>query len=186
MNQLEKAEKYIKYSPMVEAIQWTNEPGNFQKLIDWTENNIRSASPLIWKEWKVDSFTLELQTPDGAALVYLGQWIIKHGEGVFYPVSKQCFERLYNLAGSEAKGDDGWISVEDRLPEIGQQVLIYEPPYDSVHYPEHFLMAVTHYAGRKPKGERNWYQWPDGQDEQPSGYTPSHWQPLPSPPKTKQ
>ncbi len=68
-----------------------------------------------------------------------------------------------------------WISVKDRLPHIGEPVLVFEAA-DSIH--------VSFYNGEKPKGKKGeyHYEWPDGQDEQPSGYFVTHWMQLPSPP----
>jgi len=58
---------------------------------------------------------------------------------------------------------DRWISVEDRLPEEGEWVLIFGPGY---HVPlEGFLISGA---------------WIDDQFER---RTVTHWMPLPEPPK---
>jgi len=80
--------------------------------------------------------------------------------------------------------DERWISVENK-PEVGIKVLIYEPPYDLKNPLDYGNIQVSFYAGEKPKGEIRWDEWPDGQDDQPNSYCPSHWRPLPSKPNSK-
>lgn len=75
---------------------------------------------------------------------------------------------------------DNWISVKEELPEIYKSVLIAEPP---VNEGDDWNIQVSRYNGEKPRGEKYWYVWPDDQDEQPGSYYPSHWMPLPDPPK---
>lgn len=74
-----------------------------------------------------------------------------------------------------------WISVNDRFPEKDVQVLIYERFSN-----EPGLMAVSYWDGTYDEynGFKT-YKFPDGQDEQPGFYYPTHWMPLPEPPKTK-
>lgn len=89
---------FKKKNDIVEAIQWTNQHGNWESLREWTGFTVRIASPLLWEPIvnKIQTNTLEVDTPDGAMLVTLGTWIIKHEEGVFYPCSNDCFTKLYN------------------------------------------------------------------------------------------
>lgn len=58
-----------------------------------------------------------------------------------------------------------WISVTDRMPDDGTIVIVYEPGHD------------TYYA---------WFCAEDGglfRDDQGFSWHPSHWMPLPEPPK---
>lgn len=73
-----------------------------------------------------------------------------------------------------------WISVDERLPEIGVNVLIYEPPSNYAHTEDKGIMAVSYNSGKKDK--QGFIEFPDGQDEQPGTYNPTFWQPLPEPP----
>lgn len=66
---------------------------------------------------------------------------------------------------NEAQGD-GWISVEDRLPETGVPVLIHNPRWD--------YGVVANYAG-EGVWMNTWYQR--------MTFTPTHWRPLPDQPK---
>lgn len=70
--------------------------------------------------------------------------------------------------------DEGWVPVSDRLPEINQKVLILENDD----------MYTSFWDGTYSKDKRKMPQFPDGQDEQPGYYWPSHWRPLPAPPAT--
>ena len=60
----------------------------------------------------------------------------------------------------------GWISVNDRLPESGIPVLIYNPHWN--------YGVVANYAGCGV--------WMDSYKQRMT-YTPTHWHPLPEPPK---
>ena len=72
---------------------------------------------------------------------------------------------------------DKWISI-DTKPEPGKEVLIYQPPSPYSGEGAEGVMAVSYYIGESP-----YDFWPDGQDEQPGSYSPSHWMPLPEPPQ---
>lgn len=90
--------RFRKINQDVEAIQWTNEPGNFSSLLEWVGGGkFRMASPLLWEPlgYSVKGLDAELTTPDGATIVPVGHYVVKHTDDCFYPVSKQCFERLY-------------------------------------------------------------------------------------------
>lgn len=59
-----------------------------------------------------------------------------------------------------------WVRVEDRLPDTGVHVLICNPNWD--------YCVVANYAG----GDVWMDTW-----RQRMTYTPTHWIPLPAPPK---
>ena len=60
-----------------------------------------------------------------------------------------------------------WISVEDRLPEAGQHVLIFEP----------------HCLSNPDRGIGDGFCDGDFLDKKPNGsYWITHWMPLPEPP----
>lgn len=63
-----------------------------------------------------------------------------------------------------------WISVEDRLPDAGQTVLVWAN--GCVHMSVHRLhgnLFSSSYSG--------------AQESSSIGYKPTHWMPLPEPPK---
>ena len=68
------------------------------------------------------------------------------------------------LAGYQAAQQ--WISVKERLPEEGQDVLVFDEGIFSVKS----LSSYTH----------KWHPYENGFDCEPS-----HWQPLPKPPEGK-
>jgi hypothetical protein len=72
------------------------------------------------------------------------------------------------LKGEEEPKDDGWISVKDRLPEKNGSVIVFDPnnPFDSG-------ICVARYSEYNPSFYIN------GSDT----IHPSHWMPLPNPPK---
>jgi hypothetical protein len=80
-------------------------------------------------------------------------------------------------------GSDGWISVEDRLPEFGETVL--------VHYPSAGPGATAHLCGEDERKmlSKVWSGIFDAKNiwDHPEMFHPindvTHWQPLPSPPK---
>ncbi len=66
-----------------------------------------------------------------------------------------------------------WISVEERLPEIHEEVLIFEP---SIATDGTSLMDF-HLAWRRPGGH-----WEESDGEQCRTYHPTHWMPVPEGP----
>jgi hypothetical protein len=63
-----------------------------------------------------------------------------------------------------------WISVDDRLPEVGQPVLVYDEEVRSVLVAELYVGSVTGCLG-----------WTS---DALSVASPSHWMPLPEVPRT--
>lgn len=73
----------------------------------------------------------------------------------------------------EAQPDNGWISVEDRLPDKSQKVLVFYKALGQENNIHNDVMATN---WRTKKG-----------DFIPcDGYKVTHWQPLPKPPKGEQ
>ena len=74
------------------------------------------------------------------------------------------------------RGQERWISVEDRLPETRHAVLVYTPHHKNI------WAASMHEDG-------NWYIWSPGGRVllDPDWHGPiTHWMPLPEPPEVKQ
>lgn len=84
-------------------------------------------------------------------------------------------EEIRELVRGALNGDDGWVSVEDELPEVGMDVLAFRPfAYD--YYDDCYTMVKylgyyrTDISGRIHGFDRNHYV--------------SHWM-IPQPPKSK-
>lgn len=76
-----------------------------------------------------------------------------------------------------------WISVDERLPEENVDVLVYADEYlPKIAYCQREDEFLEHAAamGQIPTPEI--YYWTDSNDDNERVY-PTHWQPLPEPPK---
>lgn len=67
-----------------------------------------------------------------------------------------------------------WISVKDRLPEIGQEVLVFRP-YAHIHYDKNITIDA------RSGSERMVYDGARHDWHKPNYVT--HWMPLPEAPK---
>lgn len=92
-------------------------------------------------------------------------------------VTQQLRTEISQLEKEYEKGQEGWISVGDGLPDCGQYFATYYNPMDSIKK----LYVVTIWRGRD-----GWY-WDNSEKEPAEDKTlkVTHWQPLPSPPKQK-
>ena len=80
-----------------------------------------------------------------------------------------------------------WISVEDRLPEFSQRVLVYWRPIDHEERPFHreiITAARTPYDedGKHSFNSNQW--WANGKYYDTETFI-IHWQPLPEPPESE-
>ena len=104
-----------------------------------------------------------------------------------YPTNPQTervgdeYSRLgtqYKWEGWQAKAAQSeWISVEGRLPGIGEFVLVFR------NWDGKLSQCVDrlelHHDCEKPEGEQDWYDFLYSDI-----YEVTHWQPLPAPPTT--
>lgn len=67
--------------------------------------------------------------------------------------------------------NNGWISVADKLPQLNQQVIVYQPPYG---------VNVFTYVQDDP--ETADVHWEDEYGHWRDADTVSHWMPLPEEP----
>lgn len=89
--------------------------------------------------------------------------------GEYYIVEKAVFEANdQRIASLTEQVEQRWVSVEERLPNQGDRVLILE--HDG-------YVGMSQYA-KKDFGSRKCV-FHDEADEQPGTYNPTHWQPLP-------
>lgn len=75
----------------------------------------------------------------------------------------------YGQQRIHAPRNTAWIPVTERLPDVGAVVLVFDPAYDHVHCAK----FEQHY------GRDFWVE----QIEQYGTFAPTHWMPLPAPPK---
>ncbi len=71
-----------------------------------------------------------------------------------------------------------WINVKDALPEKSGEVLVAFASRDGDVF---YGIANVEYSSRHKKF--NVYDWMDEEDATNMSYTPTHWTPLPKPPK---
>jgi len=117
-----------------------------------------------------------LPVPDQAAIVWRADLMaiiadLTHKQAFF-----ECYRAPPQIAQPAPSLPDGWISVEDRLPEIGQGVIAYRPTAQQTSDP---TICVTFYRGRGFERE-DWQGVVHGFD---CLCHPSHWMPLPAAPK---
>ena len=101
-------------------------------------------------------------------------------EVAFHKRNYQYMATAYEMA-TEPK----WISVEDRLPDNNVPVIVYVPPHvkDSEEYFGYVGMANYVFSARG-----GFWCGTDGNIYGAIGiiYDPTHWMPLPEPPKTEE
>ncbi len=88
---------------------------------------------------------------------------------------------MKNLASKEVQQSDaGWVSVEDGLPEIGSTVLTF-PSFKVLPFGNIEKEAIG-----EEKIDKDFWEWQGDSDtggEVVAYPYPSHWMPLPAPPK---
>ena len=67
----------------------------------------------------------------------------------------------------------GWISVEDKLPQDNTHVFITQHEYDDKERPRYYDVCLFIDGG--------WFD--DNVEDAEKVYEPTHWMPLPEPPK---
>ncbi len=72
-----------------------------------------------------------------------------------------------------------WISVEERLPEEGKSVLIWNKWVGDCDENPH----IAHWSYWYPKKNVRELVWHESFNEGYASYTPTHWMPLPERPK---
>lgn len=95
------------------------------------------------------------------------------GDMQLYYAERNAFISGYNLALEQQ-----WVSVEDGLPELNKPVLVFEEFY--IMNELHHVIDRASFTGKYH--ENGSPQFAEDADE-PGYYYPSHWQPLPQPPK---
>lgn len=102
-------------------------------------------------------------------------------------LDSQHFHRIYWLDESPSgEGDavDGWISVEDRLPELTEPLIGYNDDNIQEVFIENYEVTVLAYEPtlgvfKARRNDRGWYEISSISSK---GVNPTHWKYLPKPP----
>jgi hypothetical protein len=83
--------QYRKKPVVIEAVQFTGDFGNIEKLIQWSNRQ-------VWQN--ISGFgeflgTLSINTLEGVMTASKGDFIIKGVQGEFYPCKPDIFEKTY-------------------------------------------------------------------------------------------
>lgn len=124
------ARTYRKKPVVVEAVQWTGE--NHAEMCEFIDPEVFEIIPRVG---------LVIHTLEGDHRASPGDYIIKGVNGEFYPCKPDIFAKTYESATLTPPNE--WVSVEERLPEVGQEVLVYWR--NTSQKAEHF--ELTHYDG---------------------------------------
>jgi hypothetical protein len=87
--------QYRKKPVVIEAVQFTGDFGNIEKLIQWSNKQ-------VWQNTSgFGEFlgTLSINTLEGVMTASKGDFIIKGVQGEFYPCKPDIFEKTYELVG---------------------------------------------------------------------------------------
>ena len=150
------ARTYRKKPVVVEAVQWTGE--NHAEMCEFIDPEVFEIIPRVG---------LVIHTLEGDHHASPGDYIIKGVNGEFYPCKPDIFAKTYESATLTPPNE--WVSVEERLPEVGQEVLVYWR--NTSQKAEHF--ELTHYDGD------HWFLLDN--TERPWIVVVA-WMPLPAPP----
>ncbi len=116
---------------------------------------------------------------DSGGEMHNGCHMMREGETIQAMTMSKFIEVVSKLLSAtnnaESMAVDGWISVEDRLPDIDQEVLCTQDLSETA------LMAVYTDLGFKVQ------KYPSSNDRSCISYwiSVTHWQPLPQTPKNK-
>lgn len=103
--------------------------------------------------------------------MYIRREIDYGGENEFCRGMRKALRIIEDAPTVEVQPDNGWISVKDRLPDEGEDVLIYCPEFlEDIR--KAFYTEGDFYIEKEDLIV----------EPAPNGYC-THWQPLPNPPK---
>jgi len=83
--------KYRKKPVVIEAIQFTGETHNYQKIHDWSLDAVYIRGTMLSPEQR----EMEMNTLEGTMRAKVGDYIIKGIKGEFYPCKPDIFEMTY-------------------------------------------------------------------------------------------
>ena len=120
--------------------------------------------PIVIEAYQTDK-VMYIKTLEGTHKADIGDYIITGVNGEQYPCKPDIFEQTY-----EPEDLNGWISVKDRLPEDGKDVLAYDSEYKEI--------VIASYNS-------DYEEWDNLYDYLPVNEI-THWQPLPELPEVEE
>ena len=78
---------------------------------------------------------------------------------------------------------EGWISVKDRLPELGQEVLVYAAGKIDGFIGEHVYALCNRFVQRLFPSSPGYERWSSPWEYFHTDYEITHWMLMPDPPK---
>lgn len=148
------ARAYRKKPVVIEAVQWTGE--NHAEMCEFIDPEVFEIIPRVG---------LVIHTLEGDHHASPGDYIIKGVNGEFYPCKPDIFTKTYESATLTPPNE--WVSVEDRLPASGQNVIATNGSD----------VGEAWYASLS----RSWYRY-NGLEWNRICREVTHWMPLPEPP----
>ncbi len=147
------AMKYKKKPVVVEAVKWTGE--NHAEMCEFIDPEVFEIIPRVG---------LVIHTLEGDHHASYGDYIIKGVNGKFYPCKPDIFAKTYEAALPTLTPPNEWVSVKERRPQAGHDVISLLPCGDC---------AVVWWTGSV---------WRVRWDATQLDREPTHWMPLPAPP----
>ena len=95
--------------------------------------------------------------------------------------NRQAADMLEKLAAEKDAKKPEWISVEERLPEFNQNVLVYGVGLPKYGFEGQTAIAITSYTNHKYGFDI--VGWNEPWQYFSADYKITHWMPLPEPPK---
>lgn len=96
-------------------------------------------------------------------------------------LKRQAADMLEKLAAEKDAKKPEWISVEERLPEFNQNVLVYGVGLPKYGFEGQTAIAITSYTNHKYGFDI--VGWNEPWQYFSADYKITHWMPLPEPPK---
>lgn len=173
--------KFTKKPVTIEAMQFDGTVESADAIREWATMPDGMSAECARDSHKGACTYLGIRTLEGTMRANSGDWIIKGVKGEFYPCKPDIFAATYEDAAIALMRGQSWQPIET-APKDGSPILIFHPeggvcegfcPGEGFGW--HVMDGTNTYIGQKSGKSLpslTTYMTP-----------PTHWQPLPSPPK---